>query len=392
MSGSCVARLAALALPAALAVGACAPGTSPSGTLTASAPARTDTTWFISARGRSNGRDRRTLADSLLYGVAIHAARAASDARNAPLADPELVLVDSLVLTRDAFVAALRARVDAQPAPEDYAVLYVHGYGTGLHEGWAHAAVSRRRTRADAPWVIFSWPSNGTGIDWPSFGALVERAYLDDSAAAKASIPLFEEAARAVVAAVGGRRTLLVTHSLGVQLAGEALAARPALRQLLGADPLRAVAYVAPDVERRRFGDYLVPATLPLAHRVLLYASARDRVLSLSRQLHGSERAGLVRGTPLTRPGLETVETTLGERAIGRARRFVDTHHAISRAAATLFDLAHVVGAQRSPTCRAALGTATATTHGGTWWRLASSALPPLADLARCAPSAPPSR
>ncbi len=350
----------------------------------------TDTVWFLSARGREDGRDARVVSDSLTFGLAFFsgpARVAGADGKPAP-ADPELVLVDSLFLSPAAFAEALRARVRALAAPSDFAVLYVHGYGTGLQEGWGHAATARRRARTDAPWVVFSWPSNGAGVDWPSLDALVERAYLDDSAAAQASIPAFDGALRAIVDAVGSAQTVLVTHSLGVQLAGEALAARPALRQRFGGDPLRAIAFVAPDMEARRFGDYVVPAALPLARRVVLYASARDRVLALSRQLHGSERAGLVRGTPLTRAGLETVETTLGERAIGRVRRLVDTHHAIARASATLFDLAHVVGTEQAPGCRATLGLATHA--GGTLWRLTSQALPLRVDLTPC--TAPASR
>lgn len=363
---------------------ACGHQPSPAVPGTAPAAAPIDTTWFVSLRERHNGQDRRRPSDSLQFGLAVHRVRVAGVTASGDVDNVELTLIDSSLVSRTRFLAMLRDRVQALPPPLDFAVVYVHGYGTGLHEGWTHAATARRRSRSNVPWVVISWPSNGAGIDWPSLGALVERAYLDDSANARASIPSFDRALRAVHEAVGGSRTVLVTHSMGVQLAGEALASRPALRQLLGADPLRAVAFVSPDMEARRFADYIVPATTPLARRVAFYASARDRILTLSRELHGSERAGLVRGAPLTRAGLESIETTLGVRAAGRARRLVDTHHAISRATATLFDLVHIVGAGRAPDCRVTLQTAEAGVTGA--WRMTSHPVPALAELDRCPP------
>lgn len=354
-------RRLAIAPIAALAV-ACAP---PPPVSIPPVPATADTVWYVSARERIDGRDSRQLADSLEYGFAVYARRRADPWITGRV---ELALADSARLSREEFVAALRARTMRVEAPEDFAVLFVHGYGTSLREAWSHVVSSRLRARSRAPWVVFCWPSNGAGVDWPRPGELFSRAYRDDSAAATASRPAFAQATRATLAAVGGGRLVLAAHSLGAQLVGEALAEDLPLRITLGADPLRAVAFIAPDVESRRFGDYVVPAVSPLARRVVLYTSSRDRLLTFSRQIHKSDRAGLARPRALVRPGLETVDVTDGVAAEGRWQRVFGTHHAIRRAASTMYDLAHVVGAGLAADCRAVLLSATLAADGS--WRL----------------------
>lgn len=337
----------------------------------ATIPAAADTVWYISARARVDGRDSRLLSDSLEFGFAVFARQ--------PVADPargtvELVLVDSMTMSEGAFAAALARRVDANAAPDDYAVWYVHGFGTSRHEVWTHAAMARVRTEGAAPWVVFSWPSNGSGVTWPRLDDLVTRAYRQDSAMASSSRAAYIGAQRVVTTTLGAQRVLLVAHSLGAQLVGEALAEDVTLRSELGAGPLRALAFVAPDVESRRFADYLVPAVTPLARRVLLYTSSRDRVLGLSRAVNESQRAGLHDGSPLVRTGLETVDVSRGPVAGGWLQRNAGNHHGIRLAAGALFDLTRIVGAERSGECRVAMGTATH--EQPSLWRLTPAPTP----------------
>lgn len=336
-------------------------------------PARADTVWYVSARARVDGRDSRRLADSLEYGYVVYARRRVDPWLTGRV---ELALADSVRQTREAFVAELRERTTSVAPPDDFAVLYVHGFGTSLREAWSHAVLARIRSRSRAPWVVFCWPSNGSGVAWPRPGAIFARSYRDDSAAATASRPAFAVATRAVLEGVGGRRLLLAAHSLGAQLVGEALADDLPLRITLGADPLRTIAFIAPDVESRRFGDYVVPAVMPLARRVVLYTSARDRVLTVARQVNKSDRAGLGRPSALVRPGLETVDATQGVTAENWWQRIFGTHHSTRRAAAAVYDLMQVVGAGFAADCRAALGTAALTADGV--WRLTSRQPPPI--------------
>lgn len=320
----------------------------------APAPAAIDTVWYVSSRARVDGRDTRQHADSLEYGFAIFARKPSDDLRAGALS---VSLVDSARLTAGEFVAKLRARTLAVASPHDYAVLYVHGYATSLHEAWMYANVAHARTGSAAPWIAFCWPSNGSGFAAPRRQQLFARAYREDSAAASVSHSAFAQATRVVLEAVGASRLVLAPHSLGAQVVGETLAGDTDLRGVLGQTPLRAVAFIAPDIEWRRFAEYIVPAVQPLTRRLLLYTSTRDRVLALSRSMNASRRAGLHNGAPLVRVGIETVDVTMGVSVGGWLQQTFGTHHAIRRASATLFDLAWVVGPERVADCRLTIGT-----------------------------------
>ena len=343
-----------------------------------------DTIWYVSVRAREDGRDTRRLADSLEYGLVVNAVKSAGD----PLTQHvEITLLDSVRLTQRDFANALRARARDASRDDSLVLLYVHGFGTSLREAREHAAQARVRSRSSAPWVVFCWPSRGSGVAWPSASHIFSRAYLEDSAAAAASRPAFAQTVRDLLPVVGGAHLLLVAHSLGAQIVGESLAGDSALRGALGADPLRALAFFAPDVETRRFRDHILSATRSLARRVVVYGSVDDRVLTLSRSFNKSERAGLIRGPAKAHPGVETVDATDGTAAEDRLQRVLGSHHALRRASAALFDLVHIVGRSRDAACRLTLGTATGVEQGV--WRLTRLPLPPLSVLEACSPSRP---
>jgi esterase/lipase superfamily enzyme len=380
--------LAVMTLASAGLLSACAslsatPPTTPHASVTA---VPVDTLYYISARARDEGRDVARLADALEYGLVIAARPANRDPRDGRVA---FTVVDSIRLDREGFVTALRGRADAMPASQSFAVMYTHGYGTSLHESWEHTNSSRLRAHSEQPWVVFSWPSIGSGVAMPEEGALVTAAYRRDSANAVASRAAYAEALGAVHDAVGGSRAMLVAHSLGGQLVGETLARDAALRRRLVDDPLRVVAFVSPDIDAARFGDALVPTLRSLAQRVLLYASSDDRVLAMSQWMNDSERAGRIvdapRG-PTVRNGLESIDMTDAEYADSRFVHVFGTRHALRRKSGALFDLVHIVGARMDAECRTTLGTAERLPSGA--WRLTSDPVPDATAVALCAVNA----
>ncbi|MBK8246718.1 MAG: alpha/beta hydrolase [Gemmatimonadetes bacterium] len=337
-----------------------------------------DTLWYVSVRAREEGRDTRRLADSLEYGFVVSVVQS-DDVLGGAV---EITVADSVRLTREVFVEQLRARTGSAPTGDSLLILYVHGFGTSLHEAWEHAAQAQVRSRSPVPWVVFCWPARGSGVTWPSAGQIFSRSYRDDSAAAVESRPAFSRTLRDLLPAIGGHRMLLVAHSMGSQLVGESLAGDPDLQAALVRDPLRAIAFFAPDVEVWRFRDLVLPAARRMAGRVIVYASSDDRMLALSRASNGSERAGLIRG-PVTAPaGVEMVDVTEGQAAESQLQRIFGSHHALRRASAALFDLVHVVPRRRDPTCRVTLGMATLVDQGV--WRLTSRRPPPLSPAGAC--------
>lgn len=353
--------------------------------------AAVDTTWFISSRARENGRDAQRLADSLEYGAVI----TRRSARDNPSGDGGLSfrIIDSVTFTRAEFETRLRIRVHHggnAPATR-FAVLYTHGFGTSLHEAWENTLHARLRSRGDQPWVVFCWPSTGAGVAWPRHDAFFTSAYRADAESAVQSRGAFGRAVGVMIRAVGGRGLLLLSHSMGARVVGGALASDSTLQSALRDDPLRAVAFVSPDIDATTFGDTLVPALRPLSKRLLLYASSNDLMLALARNINDSERAGLFRGiqgTPMVRGGLESIDITHTVRADGGLRRVFSSRHNMTRATAALFDLIHLVGAEQPVECRVQLGTARPTVAGA--WRLTMVPLPPPGALSRCTGRSPP--
>ncbi len=348
-----------------------------------------DSVWYISARARSvggehPGRDTRQLADSLEHGVAIF--------RRAPGDDPvtgdvEQILIDSVGMTREEFVSALQRRVSETSAPYDFAAYYVHGFGTSLHEAWEHTATASARSRSPAPWIAFCWPSNGAGFTWPRASDLFARAYREDSASAQASKPAFVRATESVLAATGAAHLVLIAHSLGAQLVGDVFADSTALPAARTDGRWRAVVLLAPDVNRQRFADTLLPAITPRSARTVLYVSANDRALRVARRINGTDRAGLRAATPIMHPALETVDITDGMTADGWFQRHFGNHHTIRRASATLFDIVHIVGASTAADCRALLSTATRADDRV--WHLTRATPPAPSAVAQCARYSP---
>ncbi|QJR34710.1 alpha/beta hydrolase [Gemmatimonas groenlandica] len=320
-----------------------------------------DTVWYISARAREAGRDTRRFADSLAYGLAIHTYRRAADVLEDGL---DIAVADSVMLTRSEFVRGIRDAT-GRDATDDFAVLFVHGYGTSQRECWRYAAEARIRSRSPVPWVAFCWPSNGAGFERPTRNAILDRAYRSDSAVAVESQPALVRATEVMLDALPASRLMLVSHSLGAQLLVGALSDSTALRARLAREATRAIVFAAPDLDRDRFADSVVANLQPLTERLVLYVSGHDRMLALSRVRSGTPRAGERRDGPLRRGALETVDATEGLSAENRFAELFGTHHALRRASGILFDMIYVVGARRPPECREAFGTGTWSAEAG---------------------------
>jgi esterase/lipase superfamily enzyme len=337
-----------------------------------------DTLWYASSRVADDSGGPRRHSDSLEFGLIVSARREATDPTEDPLS---FDLLDSIPLPSERFATLLAERT----AGDGFAVLYTHGFGTSSREAWRQAIDARTRSRGDQPWVVFTWPSGDSWLARPRDGDVLAAGYRLDSSSAVASRPAFLRSLRVVRDAVGSDRLLLFTHSMGVQVAAEALAADSALRVELRTAPLRGIAFHAPDVDLVRFADVLVDSVRPLALRVVLYASAVDRALAASGQMSDTRRAGRIhRGDslPFLHDGLESIDVTVGPSASNFWRRLLGARHGIRHSSGLVFDLIHVVGGLRSPECRETIATATRTAP--TAWKLNTGPLPPPAAVNRC--------
>jgi esterase/lipase superfamily enzyme len=329
------------------------------------AAAGEDSVWFITNRAFS-GVAWRAEPGPLSFGLrrfSVTPAGSPDDAQADPL-DGRLrtTLLGEAHLDREAFTRGIRERL-----PADGAVLvFVHGYASSIDEATEELAEMRRRAGFAGPTVSFAWPALRLGVTWPSLAHPFTQAYWRDSTMAAASAADFAAALADLARALGPDRVVLGAHSMGAQLVAAALG-DPALRKQLAATPLRAIAFVSPDLDATHFREAVVPAARPLARRVALYGARDDRMLLLSSLIRGGgARAGRL-GDGIRWPeGLEVVDMTDGRAADGALPSFLDPRHAIRRERTALRDLFGVVLAGAPAECRAALGLA-ALAVGGAW-------------------------
>ena len=339
-------------------------------------PVSTDTTWYVTNRARQGGRLVREFADSLEYGFVVRRFREPG------VPDPGMHFVeridaervDSARLDREEFVKRIRALDSAAARSGTGAILYVHGYAVSHGRGIIQGSEIAHRGDHSGPIVVFSWPAHASLVSWPSRSALLTRAYRDDRAAAMASAQAFRAAVSTLQSALRPGSLTIVGHSLGAQLVAEALATPGSLRDSLTATPLSALVFFAPDIGTRRLGDTLATALTPLADRRVVYASDRDWLLSVSRLMNRTPRAGrasAARG--LTPSGFEVVDITLGRRTSSPLLKIVEPRHAMRFASAALYDFFGVVRGVPAA-CRSILGIATRDSDGT--WRLSGGPLP----------------
>jgi esterase/lipase superfamily enzyme len=343
-----------------------------------------ETTFYVTNRARRAAHLRRAEADSLEFGIVItrFGERPAATVAEQILGSVSQRFVDSVRVTREEFVARIRDADQRAAARGEGGVLYIHGYGTSFDRGIRQGAEIAHRGRFGGPFVVFSWPAHAALADWPAPRALLSRAYRDDSITAAHSGDAFRAGLDVLLGATRPRTLTVVGHSLGAQLVAEALLAPSPLREKLAQSPLRALVFFAPDISAERFRDSLAVPLASLAGRRVVYASASDRMLAISRLVNHSYRVGQVNGArELAGADVEIVDITRGRRSFGGGLlRMVDPHHAMRHAGAALYDFFYGVVRGLPAGCRDADGITER--DGPNTWRLTAAPIP--ASFASC--------
>jgi esterase/lipase superfamily enzyme len=343
-----------------------------------------ETTYFVTNRGTRDVRDvRRAIAtgDSLEYGFVVtrYRERAGPGTASRWVGGFEAKQADSVQLSRGDFLARIAAADTVAATRGEGPVLYVHGFATSFGRAIAQGSEIAHRGTFAGPFIVFAWPAHGAFASWPRPSALVSRAYRDDSTSAAASAGAFRRALGDLLSAIPARRLTVVAHSLGAQLASEALVAPSPVRDLLQRAPLHALALFAPDIPAARFRDSLDATLAPLATRRVVYASKSDRLLTVSRLVNHSARVGQAGGERLLAASdVEMVDVTNGRRVASMLHRLIEPHHAMRYASSALRDFFGVVRGTPGA-CRTA--DAVAERLGERSWRLTSAPVP-VDDLA----------
>lgn len=184
-----------------------------------------------------------------------------------------------------------------QLSGENGFVLYSHGYNIGFGKACKRASLLQERLGLEGRFVLFSWPSRGTVLN-----------YTRDEADLYWSVAPLTELITDAVARIGTGRIDLVGHSLGTR--GIVLALTLLGQQKRGDEPLvNQIVLVAPDIDAGIFAQHL-PVIRPLARRITIYVSANDSPLVISRELHGQPRLGEAGAHLNDLDGLEIIDVS----------------------------------------------------------------------------------
>lgn len=188
---------------------------------------------------------------------------------------------------------------DSATRSKDKGILfYIHGYNTSFEE----AAMELSQLVSDLGFtgipVMYSWPSehsvggydaDQTTIEWSQKNI---RDFLGEALQMTAPVKYY-----------------MLAHSMGNR------ALTRAVIELSGSMPkeirrCKAILLAAPDIDSQIFLRDTGPSLVRTGVPITLYASCRDRALSLSKKLHSYPRAGFIEGCPLLVTGIETIDAS----------------------------------------------------------------------------------
>jgi esterase/lipase superfamily enzyme len=210
----------------------------------------------------------------------------------APDLDSHIVLLHVSDIPKEKFFSSLRTRV----AGKREVMLFIHGYRVPF-------SVAVRRTAQLAYDIGF----DGVPIlySWPSYGGYTN--YAGDEGNAAWTSPDLQQFLEDLARTSGATAIHVIAHSMGNRPLVEALTRIAAARKPVHFADL---VFTAPDVD----ADIMrrsMPAMRPLAGRITLYASSKDKALQASRVVHSDQpRAGEAGEHLLVMPGVDTIDAS----------------------------------------------------------------------------------
>ncbi|MCB1512066.1 MAG: alpha/beta fold hydrolase [Hyphomicrobiaceae bacterium] len=222
--------------------------------------------------------------------------------------DPEkhFTLRELKRLSREEFLAVVRARLKASTRYKNHALIFVHGFNTTFDFALYRTAQFAYDLKFDGAPFVYSWPSRGN---------VSATSYSYDRESAQQAEPYLKQFIELVTARTGATSVSLVAHSMGNQLLLRVL------RDIKRAPPagvkISQVILAAPDVDRDAF-ENLAQQIKGVSGGITLYAAANDWALTASRKFWGGvPRAGDVpTGGPVVVNGIDTIDVTATSTAI----------------------------------------------------------------------------
>ncbi|MEZ5925355.1 MAG: alpha/beta fold hydrolase [Hyphomicrobiaceae bacterium] len=212
--------------------------------------------------------------------------------------DPERHVVLLAVAERDraSFFREMGARIAA--SPQRSALVFIHGYNITFAEAARRTAQLSYDLAFDGAPLFYSWPSQGN-----------VPGYVIDANNTDWTVTHLKDVLGGIVERSGADNVYVIAHSLGTRALVDAVEDLGRERANVRAR-IREVILAAPDIDAEIFVRDIAPRIATGGSGVTVYASANDKAMVASRNLHGYPRVGdSSRGLALAR-GIDTIDAT----------------------------------------------------------------------------------
>ena len=236
---------------------------------------------------------------------------------------------------KNAFFGAMSQDLNTSGASD--AFVFIHGYNVAFDKAAKRTAQLARDMNFQGLSVLYSWPSKGATI-----------GYIPDTAVVRLSGRRLTNFLEDLVAKSGATTIHLIAHSMGNRAMTDALELMALRRAPIQEPVFDQVIFAAPDVDQGLFAE-MMPTIRPLAKRLTLYASDKDRALEASRKLHGNRpRAGQGGDVALQHEAVDTIDmSVLGNDVLA--------HSYVSNEQSAILDLSMLFWLNLSPENRCGL-------------------------------------
>ncbi len=174
----------------------------------------------------------------------------------------------------DGFAARIQQVINASDPNEKHAFVFIHGFNVPFRNAAFRTAQLKYDMEIEGPAFFFSWPSNGSLLD-----------YLSDQEDADLSVDALARYLRLVHSSVtDGERPMklhIVAHSMGTRVTAQALAR---LADFESSPKFGHVVFAAGDLDANLFEEWM-GASAPLYDGVTIYTSNTDAAVGFSRVL-----------------------------------------------------------------------------------------------------------
>ena len=200
-------------------------------------------------------------------------------------------------VNQNSFADELRS--DVNESETGAAFVFVPGGTMEFPEAARRTAQIAHDLRFDGPPVLYSWLSQGSGVD-----------YLADQKTLLFSTAHLVEFLQTVSRESGAKQLHVIAHGAGNQLVAEVLRDFAEISDSSARPHFNEVILAAPDMDTERFRR-TAPRIASVAHRVTVYASSENRSLHASEAFHETDRQGQGHSDlddVLDVPGIEVVD------------------------------------------------------------------------------------